>query len=82
MVQCAYVQPIHPSTWLFGAAGGIQVWAVDGDPRVTVSVLTGEGAPVILLNRAIAGTPAEYDALAWALEEISRGQRGFVARRG
>lgn len=81
VAQCAQIQPARPSTWLFGEAGGIQVWTVEGDPRVQVSVLIGDGAPVVLLNECISGTAREYDALAWALKQIATGEPGFVARR-
>jgi hypothetical protein len=75
-------QPARPSTWLFGTSGGIQVWAADGDPRVSASVYAGGdgGPPVILLNRRLVGTPEEYAALAWALERVAEGVTGFVAR--
>lgn len=77
MAQRTQSQPSHPSTWLFGETGSIQVWTAEGDARVTVAVLIDD-VSVVLLNHRIVGTPAEYDAMAWALGQIARGRRGFV----
>lgn len=73
MRQSVQVRPIRPSVWLFGEAGGVQVWAAEGDPRVHVGVYIGDGPPVILLNRRLVGTNGEHDAISWALARIAEG---------
>lgn len=74
--------PTRPSTWLLGDRGSIQVWAVEGDPRVQVSVLIGQGSPIVLLNRLIAGTDGEYSALTWALGKVATSTSGFFILAG
>lgn len=81
MIHPAPAHPARPSIWLFGEAGGIQVWAADGDPKVRVAVLIGVDMPVVILNRLLVGTPAEMAALTWALAEIARGEPGFYVSR-
>lgn len=81
MGSAAQVQPTRPSVWLFGEVGGVQVWAAIGHPSVRASVLIGQGAPVVVLNRAVVGTPAEFCALNWAFGEIAAGRRGFHVLR-
>jgi hypothetical protein len=76
--SATHFRPVRPSTWLFGEAGGIQVWAATGKPSVRASVLIGEGAPVILINYQLVGTPAEYGAIAWAFARIAEGARGYI----
>ena len=73
----AAARPARPSTWIFGDTGGIQVWAVEGDPRIRVAVLIGHGSPIVLLNRLLAGTSDEYDALAWAFDRVATFTPGF-----
>ena len=77
----AQIRPTRPSTWLFGEAGGVQVWAAVGDPSVCAAVLIGQGAPVVILNERIVGTADEFAALSWALARVSRGESGFFVRR-
>lgn len=77
MAYRTYAEPARPSTWLFGEAGGMQVWVVAGDNRVRVSVLVGQGAPVVLLNQAIVGTPFEYESISWAFGKVAEEVDGF-----
>jgi hypothetical protein len=77
LAQTRPSHPARPSTWLFGEGVGIQVWAVTADPRIRVAVLIGQGNPVILLNRLLAGTSDEYPALAWACQQIATAAPGF-----
>lgn len=71
------VQPVRPSVWIFGEAGGIQVWAAVGDENVRASVLIGQGPPIVILNQRIIGTPCEYPALSWALAQVAERGQGF-----
>jgi hypothetical protein len=45
---------------------------------VRASVLIGEGAPVVMLNRLLLGTAAEYEAIAWALARVAEGAHGYL----
>lgn len=72
--------PQRPATWLLGAPHGVQVWAVDADERFSCSVLISEHPPVLLINRVIAETTREGEAIMWAFERIAEGKRGFHAR--
>ena len=76
-VLAAARQPHRPPFWVFGDAGGVQVWAVDGDPRVLASVLIGAGSPIVLINRVLADTAAEHGLLSWAFTVIAAGAEGF-----
>jgi hypothetical protein len=77
----AHAQPARPSAWIFGEAGGVQVWAAEGDSRVRVAVLVGDGPPVIVVNRRLMGTPAEHGAVCWALRQVAERGTGFYVLR-
>jgi len=77
MLRSAQTQPSRPAVWLFGEAGGVQVWAVEGDSRIKASVRVGRCPPIVLLNRAISGTPDELVVISWALGLIDAATAGF-----
>ena len=71
-------QPQRAAVWLLGSGQGVQVWTISVHPRIRASVWIGDGeAPVILLNAAIVGTPAEGEALACTFAQIAEGTAGF-----
>ena len=81
MSQAAQVQPVRSSTWLFGEAGGVQVWVSVGPPELRAAVMIGNGAPIVILNAGIIGTPLELEMLAWAMTKIADGRLGFTVNR-
>ena len=81
MIFAAPAQPVRPSVWLFGEAGGIQVWEANGDPRVRVAVLVSAHTAIIMLNRLLVGTPAEHDAISWALARVTKEEPAFYVWR-
>lgn len=77
MLEVVQTQPCRPSTWLFGDAGGVQVWTCYGHRAILATVLIADGPPLVMMNQAIVGTPTEMRALCWAFEQIAAGVRGF-----
>jgi hypothetical protein len=77
VIRGAQIHPSRPSTWIFGETGGVQVWALDGDPAVKASVLIGHGSPVVIVNRLLIVAGSEHAALAWAFRVIATGLTGY-----
>lgn len=67
----------RPPAWVFGAPGGIQVWAVDGPTRLMASLLIEAEGRILLLNRMIVGSPLEHQILNWGLARVAAGSIGF-----
>lgn len=73
--------PSRASSWLLGSDHGVQVWTVNEDRRISASVLVGQH-PIVLLNQHVVGTPAEGEAISWALGLVHDGVPGFYFLKG